>query len=106
MSTSLEDVAASLQWFYHSRKVLVLLMNCEESSKLFQMCHHLYLNQSEFSLSNVMILLAVLILAATSIDLLVLLTLSLSFFVQFCSAQSDVVLIDTGTLLQTRGMIE
>ena len=53
-----------------------------------------------------MILLAVLILAATSIDLLVLLTLSLSFFVQFCSAQSDVVLKDTGTLLQTGGMIE
>ena len=53
-----------------------------------------------------MILLEVLILAVTSIDLLVLLTLSLSLFVQFCSAQSVVVLKDTGTLLQTGGMIE
>ena len=53
-----------------------------------------------------MILLAVLILAATSIDLFVLLTLSLSLFVQFFRAQTGVVLKDSGTLVQTGGMIE
>ena len=53
-----------------------------------------------------MILLAVLILAATSIDLLVLLTLSLSLLVQFFRAQTGIVLKDSGTLVQTGGMIE